>query len=257
MVSTRRAIWTKWPAAAAAAALALVCAGVASAQERPARIAVVIDDMGRLDAQGWRALALPGPVTYAVLPFAPDARAVAGAAQQLGRETIVHLPMEPLGLADPGRDALTTWAAPAAIAKAAARAFHAVPGAVGFNNHMGSRFTACAKCLPPVLDAADRAGLFVLDSVTTPHSLLAQAARDQGLAAARRDLFLDTPGEEPRAVLSRAAALARAQGQAIVIGHPRPATLEALEAWLPRAGGLGVAVVPLSALMERRSRPQS
>ncbi len=248
---------TPWgaPAAEAAAPLAdgpqtpRVSAPTAHGPAAP-HIAVVIDDIG-LDARASaRALALPGPLTLSILPYAPEAARVAAAARDAGHEVFVHVPMEPVGLDDPGPRALTTWLSVEEIRTRAGAAFDAVPGAVGFNNHMGSRFTSCGPCLEPVAEAAQARGFVALDSVTGGRTVLGRAAARAGLPVLSRDVFVDHV-REPGAIaaaLAEAEQAARTAGSAVVIAHPHDVTLEALEAWLPAARARGVQFVGAAAL---------
>jgi len=52
--------------------------------------------------------------------------------------------------------------------------------------------------------------------------------------------------------LARVEQLARKYGSAIAIGHPHDATIAALRAWLPLVGEKRLALVPLSAVVQRR-----
>ena len=60
------------------------------------QLALIVDDLGYSMAQGRRVIALPGPLTVAVLPFTPNARALADLATAAGKEVILHQPMQPL-----------------------------------------------------------------------------------------------------------------------------------------------------------------
>jgi polysaccharide deacetylase 2 family uncharacterized protein YibQ len=119
---------------------------------------------------------------------------------------------------------------------------------------MGSRFTACAECVEPVAAEAAEQGLFVLDSLTTADSQLGAAAEAAGAPAVARDVFLDNePGVDAAlAALEAAERTARSQGQAVAIGHPRDATLEALEIWIPQARARGVEIGPVGRLFVQR-----
>lgn len=219
------------------------------------KIAVVIDDLGLDPRAAERALALPGPVTLSVLPYAPDAARLAARAEAAGHEVFVHLPMEPEGLDDPGPQALTTWLSVEEIHARAAAAFDAVPSAVGFNNHMGSRFTSCGACVEPVAAAARARGFVALDSVTGEHTVLGRAASRAGLAVLARDIFVDHV-RDPAAIaaaLGEAERLAAETGSAVVIAHPHAATLEALEAWLPTLAARGLALVGAAELARARA----
>ena len=208
-------------------------------------LAVIIDDVGFDGAALQRLLALDVPLTFSVLPYAPDAPGAARRIAASGGEVFLHLPMEPAGLEDPGPFAITTAMDATAAAERAAWALSRVPGAVGVNNHMGSRLTADADAAARALAGLARSDLVFIDSVTTPRSVASQAAARLGLASARRDVFLDHE-RDPAAIsaqIDRALEAARAQGTAIAIAHPYPETIEALAALKARAAAAGVALV--------------
>jgi polysaccharide deacetylase 2 family uncharacterized protein YibQ len=66
-----------------------------------------------------------------------------------------------------------------------------------------------------------------------------------GVPTAARDVFLDNRADVAysEAQLSAAAAIAQRTGSAIAIGHPRPTTLAAVRAMIPRLQALGVQFV--------------
>ena len=57
-------------------------------------LAIVIDDLGYSYQAGKRAIDLPGQITLAILPFAPNTRALAKYAKEKNKEVIIHLPMQ-------------------------------------------------------------------------------------------------------------------------------------------------------------------
>ena len=233
---------------------ACVLAWPAAADDRPL-IAVVIDDVGHDAGAARRVFNLPAPVSAAFLPYAEQSRALAAEADRAGIEVMVHVPMEPTGLVDPGPGVIATWHSADEIAQRARAAFDQFPAARGFNNHMGSRFTACLHCAAPILSEARNRGWFVLDSKTNPSSQLAHAAQAAGLRTLKRDVFLDHEPGEVMARLAEAERIARASGVAVVIGHPHSETLTALEAWIPDAIARGFAVGSASeALGRERTR---
>ena len=46
-----------------------------------------------------------------------------------------------------------------------------MPHAIGFNNHMGSKFTEDERLMKVVIDTAKQRGVFFLDSKTTAKSV--------------------------------------------------------------------------------------
>ena len=123
--------------------LALLCllAGVAHgapAQQQRAYLSVIIDDLGQNPARDSRTLALPGPVTMAIMPDTPHATDFAHQAHKAGRTVILHMPMDPAT----GPYAWHPGIALDELARRLDAALVKVPYAAGINNHMGSRMTA-------------------------------------------------------------------------------------------------------------------
>jgi polysaccharide deacetylase 2 family uncharacterized protein YibQ len=87
--------------------------------------------------------------------------------------------------------------------------------------------------------------LFFVDSYTTHRSIALNLARESGIPAVRRDVFLD-PDRSPRTLareFERLKKLSRVRGMAVGIGHPYPATLEFLETELPKLAEEGFELV--------------
>ena len=126
-----------------------------------------------------------------------------------------------------------------------------VPHAVGVNNHEGSRATSDPHLMKELMPALRERGLFFVDSRTTPATVAYDAALRAGIAAASRKVFLDDVPERDaiRVQLQAAAADAVRQGSAIVIGHPRPATIAALAQEAPSLEARGIQMVFASDLV--------
>jgi polysaccharide deacetylase 2 family uncharacterized protein YibQ len=214
----------------------------------PAAIALVIDDMGNDATEDRRAIALPRAVTLSFLPYPDATPELAREAERAGHAVIVHVPMQALGDDDPGPMALRTDLAPAEIARRLQWALSRVPGYSGVNNHMGSAFTRDEAALVPVAEALADRHVFFFDSKTTPDSKVVEVAHAFGVASASRDIFLDdvqTAGAID-AQLNDLEAIARHDGIAIAIGHPHPATMDALTRWTATAQARGLTLVTLS-----------
>jgi polysaccharide deacetylase 2 family uncharacterized protein YibQ len=106
-----------------------------------------------------------------------------------------------------------------------------------------------------VLEALHERGLFFVDSLTTAHSVACAVAATMAVPCAARDLFLDDTDDEAavRTQLAALLKLARTRGDAIGIGHARPATLAALRADVAQFAAAGVDVVPVSAIVTDQS----
>jgi polysaccharide deacetylase 2 family uncharacterized protein YibQ len=221
-------------------------------------IAIVIDDLGRslevideLRGFGVR-------LTYAVLPFEARTAAVAARLDELGEEILCHLPMEAQHGVDPGPGALHGAMDADQIRASTRQALAAVPGATGVNNHMGSSLSEDRTAMAAMLEVVRAKRLFFLDSRTSAASVAYSLARDGGVPAAERKVFLDGD-REPAAIrgeFRRLLALADAGGPAIAIGHPYPETLALLAEEIPRARALGYRFARVSEVIEAsRSEP--
>ena len=233
-------------------AAALLTLAAAAAAESP-RIAIIIDDLGYHHANGKRAIGLPGPVSYSFLPGAPRARSLAEQAHARGRDVLLHLPLqatadevtrEPSEIhIDMGRERL---------GRVLGHALESVPHVIGINSHRGSLLTRHPGHMQWLMEEISTYGsLFFIDSYTHHGSVALQVAKETGVPAMRRHVFLD-PDPSPETVareFERMKRLARQRGQIIAIGHPYPATLELLERELPRLADEGIELVPISDLV--------
>jgi len=216
--------------------------------EKEARLAVVIDDVGYNLKELESFLQLPLPLAFAVLPRLEHSREAARLIREAGKTLLLHCPMEPMNGEDPGPGTLFTAQSPQEMEKVLEEDLAEVPGAVGVNNHMGSRLTADRSAMRTVLSVLKRKGLFFLDSRTTPDSVAMEIARELGVTAFSRDAFLDN--ERSRQYIEQAfangLALARQQGGAVLIGHVHSLELAAqLRDLQARLSGQGGTFVPL------------
>jgi uncharacterized protein len=217
-------------------------------------IALIIDDIGPARQWSNQALALPAPVTMAVLPYVADAPEWAARAQAKGHSVLLHMPMEPLGLEDPGPGALLERLSVEQNRQRLSAALMRLPGVVGVNNHMGSRFTTCLPCMSEVADLLQGQGLMFLDSVTSGRSKAASRVSEVGGAVLRRDVFLDDDAS-PQAIarqIQLAEEIAYTQGVAVVIAHPRPETIAALTSWVQVLESKGIQLVALRTALKRK-----
>ncbi len=218
-------------------------------------IAIVIDDLGPNLARSKAALALPAPVTMAVLPYADHAEMIARDAYGQGHEIMLHMPMQPRGDSLPGPNALMLGMTRNQIKAALTRAMAKIPYAAGFNNHMGSLASTDNSLMKAVLAWAADKGYLYLDSRTTAETKGPDIAATMPLLPyTQRDLFLDHVQEENaiRGQLAKIETIARRRGNAIAIGHPYPETLAVLQDWIPKMQEKGFQLVPVSAVIQER-----
>lgn len=220
-------------------------------------IAICIDDLGEDIAGTDKAMALPRAVALSFLPYPDTTPFLATAAAKRGHMILAHVPMQAFSARDPGPMALKPGMTTEEITRRLAWNLDRVPGIAGINNHEGSRFTADAAGLAPVMAMLKARGLFFLDSRTSGASQGETAARAAGVATVGRDIFLDDDQSEAavKAQLDALAREARRSGVAIAIGHPHDVTLRLLAAWLGQDHG--VTLVPLDEAMRLKTSRQA
>ncbi len=218
-----------------------------------AKVSIVIDDIGISRAYSHDVIALPGPLTLAFLPYAPEIDGMLKTARGNGHEIMVHMPMEPMNPdLDAGEIVLRTDQDDEEFAAMLERALAAFEGYVGINNHMGSRLTQDEAAMARLMGLLKEKGLMFLDSRTIHTSQAAEQARRHHVPYAVRDVFIDhdpTP-EGIRNSLEKIERLAQEHGEVIAIGHPKTYTIAALQAWLPTLAEKKIALVPISAQAE-------
>ncbi|WP_440062078.1 divergent polysaccharide deacetylase family protein [Pseudomonas syringae] len=220
-----------------------------------AYLTLIIDDLGQNPVRDSRTLALPGPVTLAIMPDTPHATEFAREAHRAGKTVILHMPMDPA-------TGPYAWHPELPLPELESRlnaALLKVPYAAGINNHMGSRMTAEPVAMTWLMAELQRRHLFFVDSRTSAKTVAAAEAQRIGLASVSRDVFLDDErtAEAITRQLQTAIKLAQKHGSAVVIGHPYPVTLDVLERELPKLKAQGVEWIDLRSMISERGNQAS
>ncbi len=195
------------------------------------KIAIVIDDMGYRKEVGDKLLDMEANLTFSFLPFGPHSEKQAQKAHDLGRDVLLHLPLEPT---DPtwnlGPGGMLLSMNKAELEQIFSEDLAIVPMAVGVNNHMGSRFTEDRWAMATLLEIIQNNDLFFLDSITTPKSIAYDLAKAMGIRTVRRHVFLDNEPDKDKITkqLETLISMAEKYGWAIGLAHPHPATYETL-----------------------------
>ncbi|MGB0466809.1 MAG: divergent polysaccharide deacetylase family protein [Pontibacterium sp.] len=236
----------------------MTMAGGAHAEPFQSRMVLVIDDMGYNRKLGEAALALPGALTYSILPYTPYAKRFAEQAHQSGREVMLHAPMANTRNKALGPGALTAEMDAEAITSALNAALDEVPHVAGVNNHMGSRLTGMIKPMQWVMDTIKTRNLYFIDSITTVKALGWKVARDNNVRYLKRHVFLDheASAEFIHRQFSAALDIAKKHGYVVVIGHPYAETIHYLKKALPELQSKGVRLVSASDIVEPEVKRQ-
>jgi polysaccharide deacetylase 2 family uncharacterized protein YibQ len=211
----------------------------------PAKLALIIDDCGQWPVTERGFIALPVVLTLSVLPDVRFNHAIEHEASAGNKGVMLHLPMETLSGLNPGPGKITTEMDDDAIAAQVEHDLGDVDLARGVNNHEGSKATANVRVMTDLMTVLAKHDRFFIDSRTNGASVAEQIAQESGVATARRDVFLDNRADVTytEGQLRLAAQIAKRDGSAIAIGHPRPTTLTAVRAMIPELQADGITFV--------------
>jgi uncharacterized protein len=217
-----------------------------------ARLAIILDDLGSDRAAAEAIFALPYPLTISVLPNLEHSSEIANEAQRRGYQVMLHLPMQAVANEKPEAQELRPNMPEAEVSQLVDQFLQSVPGALGVNNHQGSKATSDPTLMAELMPVLRDHHLFYIDSRTTAATVAYDTAQSSGVASAFRNVpFLDDVPEAGAVRKQLALALrdAREKGQAIAIGHPHTGTLQTLREMLPNAQSQGVRLVFASELV--------
>jgi polysaccharide deacetylase 2 family uncharacterized protein YibQ len=227
----------------------LVVRWVASPLRRT-RVAIVIEDLGDDLRLARQVAEIQAPIAFAVDPVRPFAREVAELAKLFGREVIL-LPTtaRPGDDDDGGPRVVAIDSGENEVHDLLDQAITAVPHVVGLRYPAVTGPDVDQERMAWMLAWLKLHALYWL-SDGEPHPSIRQLAAALAIPIASRTLILDAEPRESvvREQFAALVALARQQGPTIGIGHPYPATLEALATVLPEWGATDVEVVPVSTL---------
>ena len=224
----------------------------ATAEEEPQpAMVVIIDDLGDNLKKGLAAVHLPGPVTLAIMPHTPFGPRLAQAGHQLGKEIMLHAPMENHAGKRLGPGGLTSQMSEATFKRTLQQGIASIPHVEGVNNHMGSALTEKIQPMRWTMDVVAGQGLFFIDSRTSAKSQALKQAQEQDIASQSRDVFLDNDlaPEALEKQFQQALHIANLYGSVILIGHTYPASMQFLKENLPKLDEMGIRLVSASALL--------
>jgi uncharacterized protein len=231
------------------------------APQKIARLAIIIDDVGLNLENGVRALAIPGPMTFAILPHRKYSQQLAYLAGRLNKDVMLHAPMSTIRNTALGDGALDESLDESNFKQRLAFSLENTPNIKGMNNHMGSRLTANSQYMQWVMEVLKEKHLFFVDSRTSADSVAYDIAQQDNIPSLRRDIFLDHEVNTAfvNQQFKKAVQIARKYGSAVAIGHPHRVTLDYLNRAVLELPELGVQQVTVSTMLasEIKKRPVS
>ncbi|MFA6318653.1 MAG: divergent polysaccharide deacetylase family protein [Elusimicrobiota bacterium] len=249
----------KVPAEILFVVLSVLIAGPCPAAEPGApkpRIAVVLDDFGltyKKNVPDDKWMAVPFPVTFAVMPSSPRTKSAAKATLAAGHELIIHFPFDPFLPLELPKDRVSP-ADLAAVTKLWSECLRDIPGAVGVNNHQSLKATKNRPLMEAFMGLVKARGMYFVDSWVSPKSVARDEAAKAGVRTARGTVFIDEAKKHDKPfcarMLRRAAAAARKQGFAVAIGHHYfHGTYDCLTEEVPKLQAEGFEFVTASAVV--------
>lgn len=226
---------------------------VASGNSSVPRLAIILDDLGSDRVAAEAIFALHYPLTISVLPHHEHSVDIAEEAHRRGYQVMLHLPMQAVGKEQPEAQELHPGMTTQEVRSLVEQFLRDVPEVIGVNNHQGSQATADAALMEELMPVLRAHKLFYVDSRTTAATVAFDTAQRDGEPSGFRNVpFLDDIANVAavRKQLELAMKGAKEKGQAIAIGHPHPATLQALREFLPQAESRGIRLVFASELVQ-------
>jgi uncharacterized protein len=199
------------------------------------KIAVILDDWGYHDGNFQYLDRIKYPFTISVLPGLAHSREAAEIAHKDKKAVMLHLPMEPKKKMPLEKMTVKAGMSEGEVKYIVEKLIQNIPYFKGVNNHEGSLATENKRIMDIVLNELKQKNLFFIDSLTSPGSVAIPAARQAGVPANARSIFIDNKKEIEynERQISRLKEAAKKKGWAIGIGHDDPVTLQALEKNMP------------------------
>ena len=222
-------------------------------------ISIIIDDIGYRNVDDLKALELPGPITYAVMPHAPLTRKISEIVKNSGKNILLHLPMEALD------DKKNVYLGPGALRigmnevqfiSTLSQNLRSIPDAIGVNNHMGSLMTMQTEQMEWLMNYLYLRKIFYVDSMTNNNTVASDIASKKNVPVLKRDVFLDNSRNKKyiQRQFNRLINIAKINGTAIAIGHPHPETIDVLKYSLENLNESGVSLISISDMLSARHK---
>ena len=217
-----------------------------------AKLVLIFDDGGQNLSQLELFLALPFPVTVAVLPKLAHSKQAAERVRKSGKELMLHQPMQAINLSvNPGPGAITPDMTLYEIETLLRENIAEIGPVRGVNNHEGSLICEDEVKIGTVLQVCSNMGLYFVDSRTTSQTRVPQAAMSLGLSYYERNVFIDNTKNRADIIseIMKGVSIANKNGTAIMIGHVWSADVlpEILSELYPLLSGKGYVFTTVSA----------
>lgn len=227
------------------------------------RVAVVVRGLGLNGQVTGRAIdELPGEIALSFSPYGSKLGARMRRAREAGHELFMDLPMQPRSfpVPDTGKRTLKVDDEPARNLERLRAVLNAGTDAMGVVAHRGGAFVERRQAVEPVLEALHERGLIYVANGRSRGDTTGAVADDLGLPHLETRAILDRRPVGRAVVdswLAAAERMAQESGLALVLVNAYPMTLDALTRWSQTLDARGIALVPVSAALERPAANQA
>lgn len=220
----------------------------------PIKLAILIDDVGMSTKTADYFHEIDRPLTFATIPFLSKSVEATEKLRECGFKVILHMPMAGSSdrLNSRTEGIIDIGMTKEEIYKRFDRAIENVGEMDGFNNHMGSRFTANAFFMKVLLQYTKEKGMFYIDSKTTPKTKGYHTAKELGIPSYYCSYFLDNSKdvEDIKKEIKTAVKMAKQRKKLLVIGHYHKNTAVALKEMTDYIEDEGVKLVYVDEVLE-------
>ncbi len=193
------------------------------------KLAIIMDDIGFFE-QALKLKEIPFPITPSIFPSNtnyPNTPKIA----KMFKHHMVHFPMEAYNYKNITEEAINISDTLEFVDKKVQKMKKNFPDAVAINNHTGSKFTCDLDAMDMFFSVLTKYDIEFIDSKTTSDTKCLEAGKLYDRKVLQRDIFLDNIDdyEYIRAQLKKAIKIAKRDGEAIAICHPKDVTFEVLK----------------------------
>jgi polysaccharide deacetylase 2 family uncharacterized protein YibQ len=185
-------------------------------------IAIIVDDTGNSTENLGQWLNIDAPITFAAIPHYAASAQLSDTLYGAGFQIMLHIPTEN----DPpksysGNGQLSVGMSRETVFGTLDGDLAVVPHIEGINNHQGGRGCNDLQLMIYECQWAQGRGFFVVDSDSSTHSQVTQAATSLGMPKRRSQVFIDHDNDPNyiRSAMRHLADIARKYGTAIGICH--------------------------------------
>ncbi|NLK63171.1 MAG: divergent polysaccharide deacetylase family protein [Fusobacteria bacterium] len=219
------------------------------------KLAILIDDVGMNTELAYEFNKINASISFAAIPFLPRTKEASDILREHGYEVILHMPMESFGSENLNKNTkglIRTDMDNAEIRTKFEEALKNVGKVNGFNNHMGSKFTADHEKMNFLLELAKEKNLYYIDSWTSNKSVGYKLAKEKGIKTYKSSVFLDNEKdvEYIKERIRVAVEKTIKEKKVIAIGHYHKATAQAIIEMLDYIKEKNVELVFINELLE-------